>query len=225
MKARPAIGLAVLTIASGLTVWRGGLVSSARAGGDGISAVVAVVGLPATADDYEYVGSSKCKKCHVKQHRSWKKSKMAKALDTLKPGKAVEAKKKHNLDPRKDYTQDTSCLACHTTGHTHPGGYVIPDPSDKKAVRRAKKLAGVGCESCHGPGSAYNKVFEEIFKSKRKYKVEELYAAGLVKVDATTCTKCHNQNSPTIDANEPFDFEAKKTEDAHENHPLKQREG
>ena len=115
-----------------------------------------------------YVGSNKCKKCHLTNHKSWAKTKMGKALETLKPGNATEAKTKHGLEPDKDYTKDESCLKCHTTGFGSDGGYVIPDETDKKAVRRAKKLAGVGCESCHGPGSRYIKVFEDIFKSKRR---------------------------------------------------------
>lgn len=176
------------------------------------------------APSYAYVRSSKCKKCHIKEHKSWKKTKMAKAFETLKPGQAVEAKLKFKLDPQKDYTRDTACLKCHTTGFGHKGGYAIPDPSDKKQVKTAKKLQGVGCESCHGPGSEYIKVFTEIFKSKRKYNIEELYAVGLTKMDAGACTQCHNEEGPTHDPSKPFDFAAMKAQDAHENVPLKQRE-
>ena len=148
---------------------------------------------------------------------------MGQALDTLKPGNAVEIKQEHGLDPGRDYSGDESCLPCHTTGFGHEGGYVIPDSEDKKALRRAKKLAGVGCESCHGPGSAYIKVFEEIFRSKRQYKIEELYAVCLRKIEAPVCTTCHNDKGPTFDAAHPFDFAKMKTEDVHEHRPLKQR--
>lgn len=175
---------------------------------------------------FKYVGSKSCKKCHSSvQHKSWAKTKMGQALETLKPGMAKEAKEKHNLDPNKDYTQDTTCLQCHTTGFGQEGGYSIPDPNDKKAVRKAKKLANVGCESCHGPGSEYNKLFKEILTSKRKYKVAELYAAGLQKITRDTCTTCHNDKSPTIDSGAPFDFEEMKTKDLHERQEMKQREG
>ncbi len=174
---------------------------------------------------HTYVGSNKCKMCHLPVYRSWAKTKMGKAFDTLKPGKMEEAKQKQGLDPEKDYTTDKKCLSCHTTGFGHEGGYAVPDPDDKKAVRRAKKLANVGCESCHGPGSAYIEVFKDIFKTKRKYKVEELYAAGLRKIDASACTDCHNEKSPTFDAAHPFNFEEMKTKGTHEHKPLKQREG
>lgn len=175
---------------------------------------------------FKYVGSNSCKKCHsAVQHKSWAKTKMGKAFETLKPGAAKEMKEKHHVDPTKDYTQDATCLKCHTTGFGEAGGYVIPDPEDKKAVRKAKRLEGVGCESCHGPGSEYNKLFKEILTSKRKYKVEELYAAGLKKISKETCVTCHNEESPTLDASAPFDFEKMKDQDAHDHAELKQREG
>ena len=191
-----------------------------------IGAAVAAGSL-AVADEtpkYTYVGSSKCKMCHIAESKSWKKTRMGKAFETLKPGVAAEAKTKHGLDPAKDYTTDVSCLKCHTTGFGHEGGYAVPDPSDKKAVRRSKRLAGVGCESCHGPGSEYIKVHREVFKSKRKYKVEEFYAAGMKKIDATACTNCHNSEGPTVKEGYSFDFDEKKDEDTHERKEMKQRE-
>ncbi len=202
---------------------------------------------PALAGDesaYSYVGSRNCKKCHVKQHSSWKATKMGKAFDTLRPGKASEAKGEYNLDANEDFTRDEACLKCHTVGFGKPGGYTITTPKgkklmrtvskgkkatrtapkDRKAMRTARTLMNVGCESCHGPGSGYVKVFDEIMKSKRKYKVEELYAVGLHKIDESTCTACHNDKSPTNDAANPFDYETGKDEGIHEHLPLEQRE-
>ncbi len=189
-----------------------------------IAVTSAAAALPAAGEEtYTYVGTKKCKMCHIKEYKSWKKTKMAHAFETLKPGNASEAKEKFHLDPAKDYTKDETCLACHTTGFGHKGGYFLPDPNDKKAVRKAKKLQGVGCESCHGPGSGYVKIFEDIFKTKRKYKVEELYAAGLRKMDASVCTTCHNDKSPTVAPGETFNFEEMKDKDTHEHVPLKYR--
>ncbi len=225
MRTRLAVVLAVTSVGIGLGYWQIGFVAPAVAGEEAVVAATALV-LPAGGEEYKYVGSNKCKKCHLKQYKSWAKTKMAKAFDSLKPGQASEGKQKHKLDPAKDYTQDASCVACHTTGHGKQGGYAAPaDPNDKKAVKMAKKREGVGCESCHGPGSAYIKVFEEIQESKRKYNVEELYAVGMRKVDAAGCTECHNDKSPTFDTSKPFDFEKEKDTDAHESIPLKQREG
>ena len=224
MKTRLAMAVAVVALGAGLAYWQVDMATSAFAGEPVVTASAVVAGLPVVSGDYEYVGSKKCKKCHMKQHKSWAKTKMGKALDILKPGNSAEMKTKHNLDPAKDYSTDSSCLACHTTGFGHAGGFAIPDEADKKAVKRAKNLSHVGCESCHGPGSAYIKVFEEIMKSKRMYKPDELYAVGLTKIDASACTTCHNDKSPTHDPAAPFDFEAKKSEGTHENLPLKQRE-
>ncbi len=82
----------------------------------------------------KYVGTGACKKCHLKQYMSWKKTTMARTFDVLKPGKAVEAKTKAGLDPKKDFTKDPACLPCHTTGYGLPGGYRIPLAGDAAAA-------------------------------------------------------------------------------------------
>jgi len=186
---------------------------------------VAAAALSAGDDaKFTYVGSKSCKKCHPKQYKSWAKTKMAKSFEILKPGQAKEAKEKFKLDPAKDYSTDETCLKCHTTGYGEPGGYATPDAEDKKAVKKAKALQGVGCESCHGPASAYNKVFEEILKSKRKYKQDELYKVGLKKIGKESCVNCHNDKGPTFDKSKPFDYDKRKDDGTHDHKPLKQRE-
>ena len=151
---RRSIGLmAVLGLVVSLAVWRSS--SSAVADDATLRAVGSTVAVSLVAGDetdYEYVGSKKCKKCHIKEYKSWEKTKMANALDILKPGNSKEAKEKFNIDVDKDYTTDATCLKCHTVGYGEPGGYQTPDPEDKKAVRKAKARYGVGCESCHGAG-------------------------------------------------------------------------
>ncbi len=190
----------------------------------GAAAPLTVLALADDEPSYSYVGSKKCKKCHIKAHKSWAETRMGKAFEILRPGNNKEAKEKFELEVDKDYTKDEKCLKCHTVGYGKEGGYAIPDPEDKKAVRKAKKLEGVGCECCHGPGSEYVKVFDEILKSKRNYTVEELYAVGLKKVDENICTTCHNEESPSVDPGEPFDYAKRKDEGTHEHEQLKQRE-
>lgn len=219
MKARVGFVAVAVCVGAALVTWQIDPAAPAYAGEVSIS-IAATAVLPMTGES-AYVGSSKCKKCHLTQHKSWKKTNMGNALTTLKPGEKVEVKKKHGLDPEKDYTTDATCLACHTTGYGHEGGYATPDPEDKKAVKRAKKLSGVGCESCHGPGAGYMDLHEEIMKSKRTYKLDEMLASGLIVPNADTCKTCHNEKSPTF---EDFDFEKKKEEGLHENKELKQRE-
>ncbi len=207
----------------GLTFWQAA--SPAVAGNQPlVTAPTAAMPLAMPDEKYSYVGNKACKKCHIAQYKSWEKTRMGKAFDILKPGNSKEAKEKFNIDVTKDFTKDEKCIKCHTVGFGKPGGYVTPDPADKKAVRTAKKFEGVGCESCHGPGSEYVKVFKEIQKSKRKYKPEELYAVGLRKVDKDVCLTCHNEESPTINKGDEFDYEKRKEEGTHEHKPLKQRE-
>jgi hypothetical protein len=143
----------------------------------------------------DYVGVNKCKMCHLKQFKSWEKTKMAKAFELLKPGVRAEAKTAAGVDPNKDYTADAACIGCHT-------------------VNESADMPGVQCESCHGPGSDYMKVM----MTNRDYKKDEVIAKGLVEPDEATCKKCHNEKSPFY---KPFDFAAQVDEGTHEHYPMK----
>jgi hypothetical protein len=164
-----------------------------------------------------YVGDKACQKCHFQQHKSWKKTSLAKAMKTLGPtteadDKALFDKKKaSNLDPAKDYSTDAACLACHTTGYGEPGGYPVDPKKDDAAAKQAAVTGSVGCESCHGPGSAYVKhKTEKVGENKdAKFTFEGLAPFGLVKPDEAVCAKCHNDKAPTKPA-EPFKFEDAK---------------
>jgi formate-dependent nitrite reductase cytochrome c552 subunit len=217
MAIRLTVVVVILAFVVVLSAWRSSLTA---AQGAGPPASDSPEGKPA----YAYVGSKKCKMCHLPEHKSWAKTRMGRALETLMPGKGVEIKEKFELSAHKDYSKDASCLKCHTTGYEKPGGYAIPDPKDRKAVRKARDLEGVGCESCHGPGSEYVKIFEEIDRLQRPYRVEELHAAGLRKIEEATCLECHNDTAPTFDPEKPFDYEKAREEDTHERRPLKLRE-
>jgi hypothetical protein len=167
-----------------------------------------------TDKQYHYIGTKACKKCHIKQFKSWEKTKMAKAYDILKPGERGEAKKKVGLDPEKDYTKDPECLPCHTTGFGHPGGFI--------SIDQTPQLVGVSCETCHGAGSEYTKL--DLMHTKNKeYKLTDVVQAGLVSpVTGEMCTSlCHNEKSPFFDKNEPFNFKKRKDQGTHEQFPLK----
>ncbi len=163
---------------------------------------------------YGYIGTKKCKKCHLKQFKSWKETNMAKAFDLLKPGVRPDNKKAAGLDPQKDYTTDAECLPCHTTGYGQPGGFV--------SVEETPQLIGVSCEMCHGAGSEYIKKEHMSLKNKH-YKLAEVVKVGLVSpVTGDRCTEvCHNDKSPFVDKAQPFDFAARKDEGTHEHIPLK----
>jgi len=186
--------------------------------------IVGLVAVPAVAGDQPaYVGSKTCKKCHSKQYKSWSKTKMGQALNTLKPGEVSDKKTQFKLDLVKDYTTDVACLKCHTVGLGLPGGYAIPTAGDKKSLRHAKKLANVGCEACHGPGSEYIKLHKQIMMSGRSYTDQEMFTAGMTKIGAATCTRCHNAESPTLTEADTFNYEEMKAKGLHEHFALKQK--
>jgi len=179
-------------------------------------------GVPVQADDaVPFVNNNSCKKCHIQQFKSWEKTPMGTALNILKPNERSDKKIQAGLDPAKDYTTDATCLRCHTVGLGLPGGYEVPDPADPKAVRKANALAHVGCESCHGPGGSYSDFHKEIMTASKNYTHEDMYAAGMAKITAETCTKCHNDESPTHKFSEPFDYEKMKGVGLHEHFELK----
>jgi len=161
----------------------------------------------------QFVGASRCRACHIAEAKSWEQTKMAKALELLKPGVAAETKRAHKLDPQKDYTHDASCLPCHVTGYGKPGGF--------ESIETTPGLAGVQCEQCHGAGGGYLKP-DLMSLQNKEYKRASLVAAGLNIPDAKTCQVCHNKRSPFFT---PFDFETRKAQGTHQHFPLKYPHG
>ena len=162
-----------------------------------------------------YISAKKCKKCHLKQYKSWKKTKMAASFENLKPGVNADAKKKAGLDPDKDYTADPDCLKCHTTGYGRPGGFV--------SLEKTPDLINVQCETCHGPGSKYSR----IMKKNKKFKRKEVIAVGfVVPLKATAekeCLVCHGGENPfneKVDPKYKFDLED-RFKNTHIHRPLK----
>lgn len=139
-----------------------------------------------------YVGNKGCVMCHRNEFADWEKSKHARAFELLKPNKRRKAKAHADLDPKKDYSLEYNskqkCLKCHTTGFGKDGGF--------KDIESTPNMVGVGCESCHGPGSVYR----TIHKAKRaRFTREEVVAAGQTygSVDPQVCEKCHrNKDAP-----------------------------
>ncbi len=176
-----------------------------------IAAAALLAAVPAAAEEHAFVGSKNCKKCHIKEYKSWEETKMAQAYESLKPGVDVEAKAAMGKSADVDYTQDAECVACHVTGYGKPGGFV--------SEAETPELAGVGCEMCHGAGATYTQDHLMSLKNK-EYKRSEVVAAGMVeKVSEAQCIGCHNENVPV--EGYTFDYEAKKDEGTHENFPLK----
>ncbi len=105
--------------------------------------------------DMTYVGNQACKKCHAPAFAHWKTTGHAKAWETMK---------------RTRQTSNLDCVPCHVTGFDRPGG-----------PRRLAELAAfvdVGCESCHGPGSAHAEA-------------PEVKVAFPREVPERVCAECH----------------------------------
>jgi hypothetical protein len=120
-----------------------------------------------------YIGTGKCKMCHKGEKNgnifeTWETSKHANSM-------AVLVAKGEDKNP--------ACLACHTTG-CGVGGYGAEGMAEVD-------LGSVGCEACHGPGSEYKSM--KVMKDR-----DAAIAAGLLIPNEATCTKCHNDKSPTF---------------------------
>ncbi|MEE8336266.1 MAG: cytochrome c family protein [Candidatus Neomarinimicrobiota bacterium] len=173
------------------------------------------------AQDFEYIGTKKCKACHSSakkgaQYKLWLETGHAKAFDVLFTDEAIKIAQERKLTVTPDKAPE--CVECHVVGFG-AGGYEIlgesfwnPDPEDKKAVKAVKRmenLKNVGCEVCHGAGSAYRKkkVMDGIYSGT-------MNAAdhGLTTVSEKTCLRCHNDRSPSFKS---FDYAERSAKIAH----------
>ncbi len=161
----------------------------------------------------KYVGVNKCKSCHKKEYKSWKRTKMAVSFESLKPGVKAAEKIKVGLNHKMDFTKDPECLACHTTGYGKPGGFV--------SIEETPDMANVQCEECHGAGGGYSAVM----KKNNHFKLSEVIEAGLVipSHDKEGCLRCHDNKNPfneKVDAKYRFDF-IERIGKTHEHFTLK----
>jgi len=120
---------------------------------------------PATT---KYVSEKRCYMCHRSQAKQHESTVHAKSFKSL-------------LDHSQD--KNPKCLSCHTTGYGKPSGFM-----DAKST---SDLAGVGCQACHGPGSAH--VEEGLSKEQRLQTID--------KTTTDTCIKCHKIHQKHIDYN------------------------
>ncbi len=79
-----------------------------------------------------YLGAKQCSPCHSELDTVWQKTRHAKAIESLK-------KSKQEMLP--------ACVRCHVTAYEQEGGFIDYDLTPE--------MAGVQCESCHGPGSVH----------------------------------------------------------------------
>lgn len=84
-----------------------------------------------------YVGSQACAACHPGPTEQWKSTPHANAYASL-------------IATKRQF--DQACFSCHVTGAVAVGGGEVLGPTHPNQVGA---LSNVGCESCHGPGSAH----------------------------------------------------------------------
>jgi hypothetical protein len=152
-----------------------------------------------TAQEFKYIGASKCKMCHNKpdkgeQYNKWKSAAHSNAMKSLSSEKSLAYAKENGI---ADPTKDAGCLSCHSTAASI-------DPS---LIAGIKVEEGVSCESCHGPGSVYKN--KTIMKSR-----EKSMEKGLILPTKEVCVKCHNDKNPF---HKPFDFDAAVAKINHPN--------
>jgi len=165
----------------------------------------------------DYVGSSQCKVCHNKkdegaQYDTWKSQEHAKAFETLKSPEAIKIGQDKGLE--KPPAESPECLKCHTTAY---------DAAAKAVPAKIKLEDAVSCEQCHGPGSDHIAAGKKVMFQKD---TSIDMAATQPEITKESCTKCHNEESPTWNPERytlddgtkvGFDFELAKKKIDHSN--------
>lgn len=113
----------------------------------------------------QYAGATACAECHESIYNLESKTPHAHALQTL-----------------KSIHQDNNanCVACHTVGFGLPTGF--------RTELATPHLAGVQCESCHGPAAAHAANEMDLTRRPR------------IELASEVCGGCHNTtHAPTFD--------------------------
>ncbi len=101
----------------------------------------------------EYVGTERCKNCHIIQYENFiKYSRMSRSFE------AVE-KMKNKITQEELKT----CYQCHTTAYRQKGGFI--------SVDKTPHLKNTGCEVCHGPGKKHVETKNPKY-IKRKFNIQ-----------------------------------------------------
>ena len=149
---------------------------------------------------YTYVGSEKCGDCHTQAMAKFVTTPHSHATQSLVKPPNERGKIPRHFDPE--------CLSCHVTGW-NPQEY-FPYESGYLNLSMVK-LHAVGCENCHGPGSAHVAAEEgdvDVTDSQME-KLQEEMRLSLEKARESHCLQCHDiDNSPEFE----FDSYWKKIE-------------
>lgn len=122
---------------------------------------------PAPPEGQTYIGVKRCSSCHFEPFLSWRQTKHSKAFEVL----------------TARYQKDEKCLKCHTTGLGEPTGYKDGE----------KTLAGVTCETCHGPGSKHEEASQPFINVKKLSPAQEKVVRDTIwrVLPKNICLECH----------------------------------
>lgn len=174
------------------------LVSSSLGLGLVLAGSLALTGVAAEKDATLLVGTKSCAMCHKKadtgdQFGKWQSSPHAKAYEVLATPEAKAAGAKVGVaEPQKS----GKCLKCHSTA------YNLTEEA-KADVTKVLVEDGVSCESCHGPGKNYKS--KAVMEDHKK-----CIEGGMIYPATTSCTQCHNEQSPTWKADRYTTKDGKK---------------
>ncbi len=140
------------------------------------------------SQEFTYVGAGKCKMCHKSEKQGqqfplWEAMKHSKSFAALASDKAKEIAQEAGLD---NPTESPNCLKCHAS-------------LSEKAPEL--KEEGVGCETCHGPGSTYKKM--SVMKDHAESVKNGMTEYGSPEAIKKHCLTCHENAHETT-----FDFDA-----------------
>ncbi len=126
--------------------------------------VLAFAGRGYGGEEKRYVGSSKCKECHADIYDAF----------SANARKARSFSSVQRMAGQLTVEETAECYSCHTTGYNQPGGFV--------SLEKTPDLANLGCESCHGPGSAH---------IEGEGDADAILGKGKISTQKT-CEACHN---------------------------------
>jgi hypothetical protein len=139
---------------------------------------------------HQFVGSQQCGECHTKAFEVWSKTPHAHAIESLVHPPNSRGSIARHYDPE--------CLSCHVTGWEPQQHF--PYVSGYRSLAETPQLKGVGCENCHGPGSAHVAAESDTAKvsAAELAKLRESMRLPLAgSVAERKCLECHDDdNSP-----------------------------
>lgn len=148
----------------------------------------AVPSLARAPDSHEVVGAGECAECHKQETEIWKGTHHYKTFSRL-PRKKLATKIAKAMGFKR-IKAGSICLTCHFTS--------------KVTNDKAKPVAGISCESCHGPAKSWVKRHSEYSGKKKetetptqaKKRWADAEAAGMIRPRLTyaltkNCYSCH----------------------------------